>query len=745
MLTFAKHYVNMPHQLKELTMSSRATPFRLTGLAAAACFCLNLPAHAQQATPSAGTDDKIERVEITALKKLQGLQEVAASVTAITADDLSRSGIVNSADLQQKVPGLSLSWGGREHNVAIRGVSNNVRSLGADPSNAVHLDGVYLPRSAMVLTELFDLQRVEVLKGPEGTLYGRNATGGAINVISRAPSAGTQAEGFVGLGTNSLRRTQLAAGGGTDEVSGRIAVAYTKDNGYTRNIANNTNLDVNDFSAIRGKVRFALGSSADLTLMLQSSNDKGTVGYGTSTNTAFSGPAYPYALNDPDYKLTAADHRTDPRHIRLDSPITSSRKSTVVAATLNWDFGAVGLKSITAGTKFDSADNNDVDWTGAKLETQATTTGVKSYSQEVQIYSQSGGPLDWTAGIFLYKDEGSEFLNWQLSGAVNCGTPVSCDFAKQNVNSKSTSSAVFGQATYKLDAAWSAVLGGRYTSDKKDGDATNLRRGTSFAGSFSFSAFTPKAQIQWTPQRNLMAYVGVSKGFKSGGWNFGATGIGRFEPEKIIAYEGGVRSTLMGGGLVLNASVFKYDYTDLQLRTAILDATGGRFIVSVNNAAKASINGIELSAESRLGAGFTLGFAGAYIDSALKNYIAPATRTDLGGMQLPLTPKLSGSLSLDHDTAVWGGSLRSRVELNGRSSVIFPLTLDQKNNTGEGHGLVNASMRWSAPKDRYYVQFGMQNATDKLYRTMRADYAFSNVVESFGAPRTFEIRLGFKI
>ena len=175
-------------------------------------------ASAQQAAPAAtgsaqaaADGSNAQRVEVTALKARQSLQEVAASVTALTAEDLARSGLVNAADLQQKVPGLSLSSGGRETNLAIRGVSNNVRSIGADPSNAVHIDGVYLPRSSMVLTELFDLQRVEVLKGPEGTLYGRNATGGAINVVTRAPSAQTGGEGFVGFGSLGLRRTQPGA------------------------------------------------------------------------------------------------------------------------------------------------------------------------------------------------------------------------------------------------------------------------------------------------------------------------------------------------------------------------------------------------------------------------------------------------------------------------------------------------------------------------------------------------------
>ena len=734
-------------------MTHFAPLLRFSPVALAIAMLAPWSAHAQQGqpaqtgsgsgqVPSAAT--VLESVEVTALKTRNRLQDVPASVTALTADDLARAGLVNSADLQQRVPGLSLSSGGRETNLAIRGVSNNVRSIGADPSNAVHLDGVYLPRSSMALTELFDLQRVEVLKGPEGTLYGRNATGGAINVVTRKPNANPSAEGFVGSGSLGLRRTQLAVGGGAEDVSGRLAVAYTKDDGYTRNLSTGTGLDSNDFKAFRGQLRMALGGKSDITLLAQASEDKGTLGYGVSTDTAIKGPLYPYSLGDPDYRLTAADHRTNARNIRLDSPVTSSRKTNVMAATVNWDLGPVGFKSITGFTSFKSGDRNDVDWTGAKLETQDTTTDVNSTSQEFQLFSQGDGPLEWTAGVFLYRDKGTETLDWLLYGPLNCGVPGSCPFARQTVKSNGRSEAVFGQMTYRFTSKWSGLLGARYNKDTKDGDATNRRSGANFIGDVSFSSFTPKAQLQWTPSKGLMAYAGVSKGFKSGGFNFGSSGIEKFEPESIVAKEVGVRSTLMGGALSLNASAFNYDYTDLQLRTAVLDAVSGKFVVNVNNASKAKVQGLELSADMALGAGFGGGLSAAYIDSELLNYVSPSTKRDLSGMPLPLTPKSSGSVWLDHKVAMAGGQLRSHIEYNYRSSVVFPLTLDQANNKGEAYGLVNASLRWSAPKDAWYLQAGVRNATDKLYRTMRADYIWGGVVESYGAPRTYELRLGFK-
>ena len=384
-------------------MTHFAPLIRLSPVALAIAMLAPLSANAQQNAPAqtgTGTGQaesaatSLERVEVTALKTRQSLQDVPASVTALTADDLARSGIVNSADLQQKVPGLSLSSGGRETNLSIRGVSNNVRSIGADPSNAVHLDGVYLPRSSMALTELFDLQRVEVLKGPEGTLYGRNATGGAINVVTRKPNANPSAEGFVGSGSLGLRRTQVAVGGGTDDVSGRLAVAYTKDDGYTRNLSTGTGLDDNNFKAFRGKLRVALGGKSDLTLLAQASEDKGTIGYGVSTDTAITGPLYPYSLGDADYRLTTADHRTNARRIRLDSPVTSSRKTSVMAATVNWDLGAVGFKSITGITSFKSGPE--------RRRLDGCQAGNAGHHHRRQIYFSRVSALQprrWSSGV----------------------------------------------------------------------------------------------------------------------------------------------------------------------------------------------------------------------------------------------------------------------------------------------------------------------------------------------------------
>lgn len=684
------------------------------------------PALAQTATGGGN-----EEIVVTALKREQSIQDVAASVTALGADDLADAGITNSFDLQRLVPGLAISFGNRETNVAIRGVSNNVRSVGSDPSNAVHLDGVYLPQSSMVLTDFFDIQRVEVLKGPEGTLYGRNATGGAINVISRAPTEGLSAEGLVGVGSNNLLRGQLAVNAGSEAVAGRLALNYTKDDGYTRNVLKGQDLDAQDFTAARGQVRFQLAPTLDVTFLAQIARDDGTLGYGMATDAKFRAfPANFYGLVIP-----ANLQRVDERNVRLDAPIFSRRDSDVFGATVNWQVGSLLVKSITGATKYDAADALDYDFTGSNEEVFTSTTEVKSYSQEFQISNAVSGKLDWTAGLFFYSDEGSQFIDWDVGGGP---------FALADSESEGDARAIFGQATYALNDKWSVLVGARYNDEEKSGKQVNLISSTTNSVSASFESFTPKAQIQFRPSEDVLTYFGVTKGFKSGGFNLLAAGPPtKYEPEEIVAYEAGVKSSFADGKFILNAAAFHYDYTDLQLRTLVFTGGGGGAVATVSNAEGATVDGVELNSSLSLGMGFTLDAAVSYLDSTFDTYISPSNGLDLSGTRLPLSPEWSGSLGLGYLGQVMGGELRANVDYTYRDEIIFPLTIDAPQNFDESSGVINATARWTPSSARYYIEVIGRNLGDDLYRNQRADVFFSGVYDGFGAPRTGEVRLGF--
>jgi len=671
-------------------------------------------------------------IVVTALKREQNINDVPASLTALGANDLAASGITNSFDLQQRVPGLAISFGNRETNVAIRGVSNNVRSVGSDPSNAVHLNGIYLPQSSMILTDLFDIQRVEVLKGPQGTLYGRNATGGAINVIARAPEAGTSVEGLLGYGSYNLFRGQAALNVGNDAVSGRIAVSYANDDGYTRNLSTKTRLDRQDFLGLRGQLRFQLAENLTLSLLTQIVRDDGNVGYGASTDPTF--------RKSPDnfygFFVPAALQRQDSRNIRLDSPVYSRRDSEIYGATFDLDLGSVGVRSITGYSHYDAADALDYDFTGDFNEAFNSTTTVKAFSQELQVYNQGQGPLQWTAGVFFYDDKGEQFVNWI----------VPFPFARANTIGDGQSWAIFGQGTYAITDKLSIMVGARYNHENKKGAQINLLSKVTANVDKTFESFTPQGQIQFRPGDNTLIYAGVTKGFKSGGFNLLASGPPTvYKPESIIAYEAGVR-TKIADVLTLNASVFHYDYKNLQLRTLVFTGTGagGGALASVSNADGAKISGLELNADAKLGGGLSIDVGGTYLHSKFGRYISPSNSLDLTGTRLPLSPKFSGTAGLNWEGDLAGGKLKARAEVVYRSSIIFPLTIDAPQNFDDPSTLFNASLRWTEPSDRFYLEVVGRNIADRLYRVQRADIFYGGVYESFGAPATVEARIGFK-
>jgi iron complex outermembrane receptor protein len=532
------------------------------------------------------------------------------------------------------------------------------------------------------------------------------------------------------MGSFDLQRTQLALNAGNDSIAGRLSGSYVKDDGYTNNILTGEGLDAQDAWSLRGQLRFQLGDNADLTLLAQSTRDDGSVGYGISTDPTFR------LFPDNFYGLVVPANlqRRDERNIRIDSPTFSRRDSNLYSATLNWNLGEVGVKSITGVTRYDASDALDYDFTGDFNETFTSSTEVDSFSQEIQIFNRNPDKFDWTAGLFYYEDDGTQSFDWR----------VPFPFARGTTENKGEAIAVFGQGTYNFNDQWAVQVGARYNEDKKVGSQTNLLASTTTNVSETFDSFTPQGQILYRPSEDILIYAGISQGFKSGGFNLLAAGTPTiYKPEEIIAYEAGVKATLYNGRLIQNASVFHYDYTDLQLRTLVFTGAGGGAFATVSNAEGATIDGVEFQTDLLLGQGFSFALAGTYLDATFDQYISPSNNLDLSGTPLPLSPKWSGSASIGYEGEVLGGALRSHLEYVYRGKIIFPLTLDAPQNFDEKYGAINASVRWTEPNEKFYVEIIGRNLDDTLYRVQRADVFFSGVYDSFGPPRTVEARVGF--
>lgn len=690
------------------------------------------------AAPVGGSDEAAgtQTITVTARKREERGQDVPQSLNVFSGAQLESAGVTQIEELQYRSPGLKVVNAIGQAIVSIRGVGNNASPRGGSASTAVHLDGVYLPRPALALGEVFDLDRVEVLKGPEGTLYGRNATAGVINFVTRSPRGGTGFDGFVGAGSNGLLRAQASVNVGLGEAGGlRISAAHTKDDGYTRNIGTGGgDIDARDFSAVRLNGRFGLGRDVALKLTIQGVEDRGTLGLGASHNPATTN-AFVFQ--------SGAPQRDSERRIRLDTAPDASRRGHVLSATVTADLGGdVEFKSITGVVGYRSRSAQDSDGVGGFLENSAATDKSNFISQEFQLSGRLGPRLSWTSGVYLSREktsgssliEDSNFYPFDLSPFT---------LFELSYDSTARNSAVFGEVTWQFTDSTSLLVGARQTHERQQGaskgnvidfDTFQLNP---FGGdrTVTSSSFTPKALLQHRLGKQAMLYASVTTGFKSGGINFNPP-VSTYRPEKIRAYEVGTKLSLDAGRLELDAAAFVYDYTDLQLRTVVGNQT------PISNAAKASVKGLEFTLIARPSRDLSLDVNAAYVDSALKNYVSPATRTDLSGTPLPLTPRSSATAGAEYRVAIGSGSLTMRAEVNHQGAVVFPAFQNTSFEREDAVTLVNANLRYAFTGGKTYVALIGRNLTDKTYMTNRNYTRGFYDLQTFAPPRTFEVRLG---
>lgn len=688
---------------------------------------------AQGATDGASNSALAGEIIVTARKREERAIDVPASINVFSGEALSTSGVVSLADLQYQTPGLKIAQGGGGTRVSLRGVGTNIAS--GSPSVAVHIDGIYVPRPRFALTEMFDIGRVEVLKGPEGTLYGRNATGGAINIVTEEPGRDFAADGFVGYGSRNLVTAQagvtlpLADRGGI-----RISGAFANDDGYTKNIhPSGGEIDDRNYRAIRVKGSYALTEGLTAAFTAQYVDDEGSVSFGNSNN-----PASPVFASLPP-------QRESVRRINVDTPPTSDQEGLLLSGTLSLDLGnGVTLKSLTGYIDYKTDARVDVDGSGGLIAYSDTATRSKFFSQEFQLSGGNTDGVSWTTGLYYSKER-----NRSAAVETDADFPDPTPYLYTDITQRFTqrSAAIFGEATIALGSRSSILVGARYTEEKERGSsifAAPLFLPTPIAlnASVKDNAFTPKIVLEHRPYEGGKLYASVTRGFKSGGSNF-STSVNSYKPEQIWAYEVGSKNVLAGGAAEVSLSAFYYDYSDLQLRTVLFTDTG--IINRITNAAKAEIYGAELSAFLRPARGLTLDFNGAWIESELKNFVSPVTQTRIDGLPMPLTPTWSFTIGAQYSTEIGNaGKITARAELNYQSATLFPQFTDLTRERQGRYTLVNANLRYDLPGDSIYVALIGRNLTNKTYLTQRFFFAGFADTEFYGAPRTIEARLGFK-
>ncbi|WP_321323227.1 TonB-dependent receptor domain-containing protein [uncultured Parasphingorhabdus sp.] len=607
-----------------------------------------LAAQAQIQTEEAETSSS-NVIVVTAQRREQNLQETPVTITALDSDALDQQGIVDVQGLARAVPNLQLlpaTANPSTLQIGLRGGAEQVGGLiVSEPVVGIYIDDVYRARLQGSNSQLGDVERIEVLRGPQGTLYGRNNFSGALKIITRTPSATDEwVNGSIGYGSyDEVKATASVGTGLTDTMGASVSVLYRDvGEGYIYNRATGEDIGKEENIAVRGKLAFQDGPF-EATLSATYSRDKNDGYIAVAGNL----PRVPTGRTD---FVTTDDitprFGTDPYIVEY--PQESSGRTETIAVSLNaaYDFGDITLRSITGYV--DLEDDWRWDLAGgfepspgvysAAFDRSAEST-ADQFSQELQLQGEAlDGKLNWIVGGFYFRETGDQSItdDIPLFGLNNLDPTY--------LSIKTESYAAFAQVDYAVTDRATITVGGRYSVDHKDFDASiqsgfgtpNPRTAVSLRE--KFSSFTPKIGLDYEVSDDLFAYASISKGFKGGGFN-GLSILDpsvlatAYEPQSVWAYEGGLKSTFMNGFGRANITVFYNDISGLQQSSLI---SPGSF--AIQNVGDATVFGVEFELSLSPIEGFNL-FANVGYQDGDYSFLDPTSQAAAaGGTDLPLVP-----------------------------------------------------------------------------------------------------------
>jgi iron complex outermembrane recepter protein len=700
---------------------------------------------------SAASASELQEVVVTAQRSASGLQTTPMAVAAISGPALKALNITDLGSLALAVPGVSFGDELGEAHIAIRGIGSDAVNPGADPRVAYYQDGIYIGRPTAQLGGMFDLERVEVLKGPQGTLYGRNATGGAISVISRAPTE--QASGYADLSYGNYNTIELdgAIGGPIAEnLAGRIAMRTKFHDGYGTNITTGSDIDNQSEGSVRASLRWDPSTSlSSLTIAeYHKENDRsGGLHFFGSDNAAI--PIAGIALGG----VVPSDTRDI---ASAKDPLTKVQTygiTEILTVTFDW----ATLKSYTSFRHSDATFGTNA--TGASLPLIYGTAieNAHQVSEELQL-SGDHGHLHWLGGaLFFYEnvDDSIGFpFDLRLFGGPNLIQQGYLVAGQQT----DKSAAPYIRLTYDITDKASLILGARYSFEKKAIHQTSefdLTRpyspsnpilpspGFPNSESRNYHQTTPTATLDYKLTPDVFLFATYAEGFKSGGFNPGILQP-PYQPEKIKEYEFGVKSKELNGRMKVNVDVFYYDYSNLQV--TIIRGTNA----DIENAATAALYGTDIDLEVLPVARLKIDGSFEFLHSQYRNYSSanPAFPGDppisLSGRQLTQAPKYSGRLGAEYSWSLGTGDLSLRGDFAYQSRTYFTPFNELALSQG-GHSLTNASLNYTSAGGGWHTGLYVQNLSDS--KVIAQDYVASElfggpVVGVLAPPRTYGVRFG---
>ncbi len=728
------------------------------------CILLTPAAWAQEAAPAGAPVSEattLEAITVTARKREETLQEVPVAVTAFTAEALDKLNVEDLADLDAQVPNLTIyAARGSSSTITtyIRGVGQSDPLWGVDPGVGLYLDDVYIARPQGALLDVFDVGRVEVLRGPQGTLYGKNTIGGAIKYISRGLPIEPEGFGSITVGNYNQLDAKAAYGGalgGADSgLRARVAVASLNRDGFGENVATGQEVSDKEVNAVRLNLGAYAGDDFDVQFALDWMDDQSGVRGGQLLKPNRFAPAF-----------APLDSRYD---VRNGMPNVNDTEMKGASATVNWrPSDNWALKYIIAKRESDSETNIDFDMLQNKIADVKAFYSDEQVTNELQVNYYGGGRARGVMGLYSFDGEaGGQVLNnfFNLSFGDTQGTVFT------------ESVALYADWTYDLTDRLKLDLGVRYTDEDKRAkvfnqgylDATFTRPSgvvvANFDKTINFKNTSPKLSLDYQVTPDIMVYGLATRGFKSGGYNIRAqaTAVPRsaepFDDEVVDSFEIGSKMAFFDQRLFLNLSAFHNSYQDIQLSVFTAfdsngDGTDDAFFGDFTNAGEGTVNGFEVEYQWLPTANWLISGNLAWLDAKYDefNYFDTVTRQNVDisdEQEFTNAPEFSGAINVEYRTGLGnGGNLSARVGYSYQSEVTATTEILRSIPAGragpitqDGYGLLNAGMIYK-PNDTWTFSLQGSNLTDKEYRT--TGYSLDNALGVntgfYGPPRQYTL------
>lgn len=749
--------------------------------------------HAQEPNVSAISDEN--EIIVTAQRRSENIQDIPISIKSFSGDELQDRGVIKLRDVADQIPAVTIydQFGSSQPVFTIRGVGLLDFNPNNTPTAPVYYDGIYQVSTVMTNGALYDVQQIEVLKGPQGGLYGRNTTGGAVLVESRAPS-------FDRTDVRAVLRYArfgvfgLDAGAGTPlndnlavRVSGRLEQG---GKGWQRSLVDDRQWGAPDLWSVRGQIKANVGERITALVKIEGGADNSQTvlpraigAYGAldqfcaalqagvrdDANCLTYSGAIAEALGVPG-EPRASVQNASARTV-LASPINRlANRDFRASGKIDVDLGAATLTSITGYTDFKFGQTLDLDGTPGVLGHQVEAGKFKVFSQELLLTSSSKSPISWLAGVsygFDRFDEKRQFIfTDNVPVTLQLGLPLpALGVTDLSFRQTTRSYAAFGQVRAELSKLFAVSGELRWIKEKKTYRNGSLALPLADVVLFqnisadynSGGDIVGKGVVEVHPSSTIMGYASISRGFKAGGFFGGfplATSgvITPYREEKVWAYELGLKTSFVDGRVVANVAAFRYDYSDVQGFGNVLSQVTNTIVPALTNVADARHYGVEGELFVRPVDWLRVEATGAYLDARYRNsrvqFLTPdGVPVSYNGLRRLFAPEWSYALAATASQPI-GRDLRGslRLDYNWRSQLAtgFATNVDRVASDVPGYGLLGARAELSGAEERWSVAVFGQNITNRRYVTARNGDGLGSFVEYFGPPMTWGAELSYK-